>query len=107
MMEQKLRFCIVAFIALAPLALDAANAANLTILVPLKKGFEEFVRWESASGTPIAANSTITFSGFAIEVFRECMKRLGYNYELKAYGDGITDPSYEALVQKLVSGVTN
>jgi hypothetical protein len=66
------------------------------------------VHWESASGRPITANSTITFSGFAIEVFRECMHHLNYtdnDYQLIGYGDGMNDPSYDDLIQSLVGWV--
>jgi hypothetical protein len=85
---------------------NSVSAANLTILVPLKMGFNEFVRWSSPD-RPVTPDSAISFSGFVIEVFRECIKRLDYpvNYTLVGFGDGIDDPSYAGIVDKLVSGV--
>lgn len=99
----KLRFVALVF---AILVIPVANAATLKILVPLKKGFEEFVRWK-ASKIPVTTNSTVNFTGFAIDVFHECIKRLDYTveYKLTAFGDGVNDPLYDELVQKLVLGV--
>ena len=84
----------------------ASESANLKILVPLKLGFEEFVSWKS-SEIPVTPNSVVNFSGFAIEVFRKCVEKLGYsiNYTLVPFGDGVSDPTYNDLVQKLVSKV--
>jgi hypothetical protein len=86
---------------------NSASAANLTILVPLKMGFNEFVKWEARDELPITPDSELNFSGFVVEVFRECIKRLDYSldYTLVGFGDGINDPSYAGIVQKLVSGV--
>mgnify|MGYP000429769316 FL=1 len=83
-----------------------ADATTLKILVPLKMGFEEFVSW-APSERPVTSDSTVNFTGFAIEVFRECIRKLDYtvNYTLVGYGDGINDPDYNQLVQKLVSKV--
>ena len=84
----------------------ATNSSNLKILVPLKLGFEEFVSWQS-SEIPVTPNSVVNFSGFAINVFQECVEKLNYriNYTLIGYGDGLVDPTYNDLVQKLVSKV--
>jgi hypothetical protein len=113
-MERRYSVAIVVaalFIAAAVLNLGAAppnsaSAANLTILVPLKMGFNEFVNWSSPD-RPVRPNSAIEFSGFSVEVFRECIKHLDHSidYTLVPFGDGINDPSYVKIVEKLVSGV--
>ena len=84
----------------------ATNSTDLKILVPLKLGFQEFVSW-IPSETPVTSNSVVNFSGFAINVFQECVEKLNYhlNYTLIGYGDGLVDPAYSDLVQKLVSKV--
>ena len=75
---------------------------SINILVPLKLGFQEFVRWASVETPP--TNASLTFSGFAIEVFERCVEKLDYtlNYTFIGYGDGITEPSYNGLLQALV-----
>jgi hypothetical protein len=108
-MERRLA-TIAAVVVLAAILIMAppisASATNLTILVPLKKGFNEFVRWSSPD-SPVMPDSTVAFSGFVIEVFRKCINRLNdsINYTLVPFGDGIDDPSYGDIVKMLVSGV--
>ena len=92
-----------------PLNLPAAlatDSTNFKILVPLKLGFKEFVSWTS-SEIPITPNSVVHFSGFAIEVFQKCVEKLNdpISFTLIGYGDGLVDPAYNDLVQKLVSKV--
>ena len=79
-----------------------SEKSSINILVPLKLGFQEFVRWASIQTPP--TNASLTFSGFAIEVFERCVEKLDYslNYTFIGYGDGITDPSYKDLLQALV-----
>ena len=81
---------------------DSEKSSSINILVPLKLGFQEFVRWASIQTPP--TNASLTFSGFAIEVFERCVEKLNYtlNYTFIGYGDGITDPSYKDLLQALV-----
>mgnify|MGYP002776892982 CR=1 FL=1 len=79
-----------------------SEKSSINILVPLKLGFLEFVRWASVETPP--TNASLTFSGFAIEVFERCVEKLDYplNYKFIGYGDGITDPSYNDLLHALV-----
>ena len=91
---------------ITPLPIVADDNTNLKILVPLKLGFEEFVSWKSPD-IPITSSSVINFSGFAIDVFQACIDKLSYkvNYTLIAYGGGVINPSYQGLVDKIVSQV--
>ena len=75
-----------------------ASTNDLNILVPLKMGFQEFVTWNSSDYPD-------HFSGFSVEVFRQCMKKLNYNYTLKGFGNRDQTPDYTDLVQQLVSKV--
>ena len=81
-----------------------ATTKDLKILVPFKMGFQEFVNWSSSDVSP-TSNSTFHFSGFSVEVFRQCMKKLNYNYTLKGFGNRDQTPDYTDLVQQLVSKV--
>ena len=94
------------FIALVHVVFMASPLIVGADATPLKMGFEEFVSW-APSERPVTSDSTVNFTGFAIEVFRECIRKLDYtvNYTLVGYGDGINDPDYNQLVQKLVSKV--
>ena len=80
------------------------NEHSINILVPLKLGFHEFVTWQSPMITP--TNATLTFSGFSIEVFERCVEIINLNYTLNytliGYGDGISDPNYDQLLQALI-----
>ena len=91
---------------ITPLPIVADDNTNLKILVPLKLGFQEYLQWQS-SEIPITPTSSVNFSGFAIDVFQACINKLSYkvNYTLLGYGDGVTNPSYQDLVDKLVSQV--
>ena len=79
-----------------------SEKSSINILVPLKLGLPEFVTWASVETPP--TNASLTFSGFAIEVFERCVEKLDYplNYKFIGYGDGITDPSYNDLLHALV-----
>ena len=81
---------------------DSEKKRSINILVPLKLGFQEFVRWASVETPP--TNASLTFSGFAIEVFERCVEKLDYtlNYTFIGYGDGINHPLYNDLLQTLV-----
>ena len=83
---------------------NVAATNDLKILVPFKMGFQEFVNW-SSSDVPPTSNSTFNFSGFSVEVFRQCIEKLNYSYTLIGYGDRNQTPNYNDLVQKLVSQV--
>ena len=91
---------------ITPLPIVADDNTNLKILVPLKLGFQEFLQWHSLE-IPITPNSSVNFSGFAIDVFQACINKLSYkvNYTFLAYGDGVNNPSYQDLVDKIVSQV--
>ena len=97
---------VLAFFSPALPTARTTNSTNLKILVPLKLGFKEFVSWTS-SEIPITPNSVVHFSGFAIEVFQKCVEKLNdpISFTLIGYGDGLVDPAYNDLVQKLVSKV--
>ena len=90
---------------ITPLPILADNT-NLKILVPLKQGFPKYLQWQSLE-IPITPNSSVSFSGFAIDVFQACIDKLSYkvNYTLIPYGDGITNPSYQGLVDNIASKV--
>ena len=91
---------------ITPLPILADDSTTLKILVPLKLGFKEYLEWQS-SETLITPNSSVNFSGFAIDVFQACIEKLSYkvNYTLIPYGDGITNPSYQGLVDNIASKV--
>ena len=107
-MKYSLLLALVFFIIfiITPLPIVADDNTNLKILVPLKIGFQEYLQWQS-SDKPITPNSSVSFSGFAIDVFQARINKLSYkvDYTLFAYGDGVTNPSYEDLVNKIVSQV--
>ena len=98
-------FVFINFI-ITPLPIVADDNTNLKILVPLKQGFPKYLQWQSLE-IPITPNSSVSFSGFAIDVFQACIDKLSYkvNYTLIPYGDGITNPSYQGLVDNIASKV--
>lgn len=78
----------------------AGVQGGLRALVPLKTGFTEFVSW---SGSPLNA----TFNGFCVEVFRYASLRLPsgpLNFSLLPFGDGLSSPSYDDMIQMLLQG---
>jgi hypothetical protein len=86
----------------APVTGADASPKALKILVPLKQGFTEFVRWSSNESIP--TNATLQFSGFSIDVFKRCAEKLPYDldYTFVGYDNGAVAPIYDNLLDAFV-----
>jgi hypothetical protein len=89
------------------------DTKSLNVLVPLKLGFQEFVAWRhsATNATTTTTTTSISFSGFSIEVFERCVEVVKLNHTLDytfvGYGDGLTDPLYDGLLQTLADSEAN
>lgn len=76
------------------------NGRPLTIGVPFKTGYQEFV------GISTDSNKT-TYTGYCIDVFEKALSLLPYAvaYDFVTFGNGSNTPNYDALVEQITEKV--
>jgi ionotropic glutamate receptor len=77
------------------------NGRPLTIGVPNKVGYQEFV------GISTDSNNQTTYTGYCIDVFEKALALLPYavSYNFVTFGNGSITPNYDDLVEQVAEKV--